>query len=87
METNEIKEIKVIVREIKTQDGKRFNKYLMVDEHDKLVELRFRKETDLSILSTCKKAKVQLKYLSNASDYYEYPRYYGGEIVSVEKIY
>lgn len=82
-------EIKILVKDIETKDGKKFKKYSMVADNGKLVDLRFRMDTDaglLAELNKCKKAKVTLGYLSDASAYYEYPRVYASDIISVEKL-
>lgn len=82
----ELKTIKILVKDIETKDGKKFKKYSMVGENGKLVDLRFKMGTDLSKLNECKKAVIKVAYLSDASDYYEFPRFYAGEITSVEKL-
>lgn len=90
MENTNIKDnasITVLVRPVKDKTGKEFLTYRMVGEGGKLVDLRWRKETDLSILNKCKKARVTIDYLSDASARFEFPRFYAGGIVAVEKIY
>jgi len=77
----------VLVRPVKDKTGKEFLTYRMVGEGGKLVDLRWRKETDLRILNECKKARVTVEYLSDASARYEFPRFYAGGIVAVEKIF
>lgn len=77
----------VLVRPVKDKTGKEFLTYRMVGEGGKLVDLRWRKETDLRILNECKKARVTVDYLSDASARYEFPRFYAGGIVAVEKIF
>lgn len=90
MENTNIKDnatITVIVRTVKDKTGKEFLTYRMVGEGGKLLDLRWRKETDLRELNECKKARVTVDYLSDASERYEFPRFYAGGIVAVEKIY
>lgn len=90
MENTNIKDnatITVLVRTVKDKTGKEFLTYRMVGEGGKLVDLRWRKETDLRILNECKKAHVTVDYLSDASARFEFPRFYAGGIVAVEKIY
>lgn len=90
MENTNIKDnvtITVLVKPVKDKTGKEFTTYRMVGEGGKLVDLRWRKETDLRILNECKKARVTVDYLSDASARYEFPRFYAGGIVAVEKIY
>lgn len=79
--------ITVLVRPVKDKTGKEFLTYRMVGEGGKLVDLRWRKETDLRILNECKKARVTVDYLSDASARFEFPRFYAGGIVAIEKIY
>lgn len=79
--------ITVIVRRVKDKTGKEFLAYRMVSDGGKLVDLRWKKETDLRILNECKKARVTVDYLSDASERFEFPRFYAGGIVAVEKIY
>ena len=90
MENTNIKDnatITVLVKSVKDKTGKEFIIYRMVGEGGKLVDLRWKKETDLRILNECKKARVTVDYLSDASARYEFPRFYAGGIVAVEKIY
>lgn len=90
MENTNIKDnatITVLVRTVKDKTGKEFLTYRMVGEGGKLVDLRWKKDTDLRELNECKKACVTVDYLSDASACYEYPRFYAGGIVAVEKIY
>lgn len=90
MENTNIKDnatITVLVRSVKDKTGKEFLTYRMVGEGGRLVDLRWRKETDLRILNECKKARVTVDYLSDASARFEFPRFYAGGIVAVEKIY
>lgn len=90
MENTNIKDnatITVLVKPVKDKTGKEFLTYRMVCEGGKLVDLRWRKETDLRILNECKKARVTVDYLSDASARYEFPRFYAGGIVAIEKLY
>lgn len=90
MEITNIKDtatITVLVIPVKDKTGKEFLAYRMVGNGGKLVDLRWRKETDLRILNECKKARVTVDYLSDASARFEFPRFYAGGIVAVEKIY
>ena len=90
MENTNIKDnatITVLVKPVKDKTGKEFLTYRMVGEGGKLVDLRWRKETDLRILNECKKARVTVDYLSDASARFEFPRFYAGGIVAIEKIY
>lgn len=90
MENMNIKDnatITVLVKSVKDKTGKEFMTYRMVGEGGKLVDLRWKKETDLRILNECKKARVTVDYLSDASARFEFPRFYAGGIVAVEKIY
>lgn len=90
MENMNIKDnatITVLVRPVKDRTGKEFLTYRMVGDGGKLVDLRWRKETDLRILNECKKARVTVDYLSDASGRFEFPRFYAGGIVAIEKIY
>ena len=79
--------IAVLVRPVKDKTGKEFMAYRMVGDGGKLVDLRWKKDTDLRELNECKKARVTVDYLSDASARYEFPRFYAGGIVAVEKIY
>lgn len=79
--------ITVLVRPVKDKTGKEFLTYRMVGESGKLIDLRWKKETDLRELNECKKARVTVDYLSDASARFEYPRFYAAGIVAVEKIY
>lgn len=90
MENTNIKDnatITVLVKPVKDNTGKEFLTYRMVGEGGKLVDLRWRKETNLRELNECKKARVTVDYLSDASARFEFPRFYAGGIVAVEKIY
>lgn len=90
MENTNIKDnatITVLVRPVKDRTGKEFMSYRMVGDGGKLVDLRWKKDTDLRELNECKKARVTVDYLSDASERYEYPRFYAGGIVAIEKIY
>lgn len=90
MENTNIKDnttITVLVRPVKDKTGKEFLTYRMVGDGGKLVDLRWKKETDLRELNECKKARVTVNYLSDASTHFEFPRFYAGGIVAVEKIY
>ena len=79
--------ITVLVRPVKDKTGKEFMTYRMVGDGGKLVDLRWKKDTDLRELNECKKARVTVEYLSDASNRYEFPRFYAGGIVAIEKIY
>lgn len=88
MENTNIKDnatITVLVRPVKDRQG--ILTYRMVGDGGKLVDLRWKKDTDLHELNECKKARVTVDYLSDASERYEYPRFYAGGIVAIEKIY
>lgn len=90
MENTNIKDnatITVLVKPVKDKTGKEFITYRMVCEGGKLVDLRWKKETDLRELNECKKARVTVDYLSDASARFEFPRFYAGGIVVIEKIY
>lgn len=90
MENTNIKDtatIIVLVRPAKDKTGKEFVTYRMVGEGGKLIDLRWKKDTDLRELNDCKKARVTVDYLSDASARFEFPRFYAGEIVAIEKIY
>lgn len=90
MENTNIKDnatLTVLVKPVKDKTGKEFMTYRMVGEGGKLVDLRWKKETDLRELNECKKARVTVDYLSDASARFEFPRFYAGGIVAVEKIY
>lgn len=90
MENTNIKDtatITVLVKLIKDKTGKEFYTYRMVVDGGRLVDLRWRKETDLRELNDCKKARVTVDYLSDASNRFEYPRFYAGGIVAIEKLY
>lgn len=90
MENTNIKDnatITVLVRTVKDKTGKEFLTYRMVVEGGRLVDLHWKKETDLRELNECKKAIVTVDYLSDASNRYEYPRFYAGGIVAIEKLY
>lgn len=90
MENTNIKDnatITVLVKLVKDRTGKEFLAYRMVGDGGKLVDLRWKKDTDLRILNECKKARVTVNYLSDASNRYEFPRFYAAGIVAVEKIY
>lgn len=90
MENTNIKDnatFTVLVRPVKDKTGKEFMTYRMVGEGGKLVDLRWKKDTDLRELNECKKARVTVDYLSDASEHYEFPRFYAGGIVAIEKIY
>lgn len=79
--------ITVLVKLFKDKTGKEFYTYRMVVEGGRLVDLRWKKETDLRELNDCKKARVTVDYLSDASNRFEYPRFYAGGIVAIEKLY
>jgi len=85
MEDQKVFEIKVLVSDVITAKST-FKKYKMVDSNGKLIDLRFRMGTDLTAVNACKKCIIHCKYLSDASANYEYPRFYCGEIVGVEKL-
>lgn len=90
MENTNIKDnatITVLVRPVKDKTGKEFLIYRMVGDGGKLVDLRWKKDTDLRELNECKKARVTVDYLSDASARFEFPRFYAGGIVAIEKIY
>lgn len=90
MKTTNIKDnatITVMVRTAKDKTGKEFLTYRMVGDGGKLVDLRWKKDTDLRELNECKKAHVTVDYLSDASARFEFPRFYAGGIVAIEKIY
>ena len=90
MENTNIKDsatITVLVKPVKDKTGAEFMTYRMVVENGALVDLRWRKETDLRELNKCKKARVTVDYLSDASARFEFPRFYAGGIVAIEKIY
>lgn len=90
MENTNIKDtatITVLVKPVKDRTGKEFMTYRMVGDGGKLVDLRWKKDTDLRELNECKKARVTVDYLSDASERYEYPRFYADGIVAIEKIY
>lgn len=90
MENTNIKDnatITVLVRPVKDKTGKEFLTYRMVGEGGKLVDLRWKKDTDLRELNECKKARVTVDYLSDARARFEYPRFYAGGIVAIEKIF
>ena len=90
MENTNIKDnatFTVLVRPVKDKTGKEFMTYRMVGEGGKLVDLRWKKDNDLRELNECKKARVTVDYLSDASERYEYPRFYADGIVAIEKIY
>lgn len=90
MENTNIKDmatITVLIRPAKDRAGKEFLTYRMVGDGGKLVDLRWRKDTDLRELNECKKARVTVDYLSDASARFEFPRFYAGGIVTIEKIY
>lgn len=84
---NELKELKVIIKEVKTKDGKTFKAFKAVNESGALVDLRFRKDVDTRELEKCGKAVIVVDRFSDASARYEFPRYYAGNIVSIDKIY
>ena len=59
----------------------------MVDENNggKLIDLRFKRDADPSVLNDCKKAYITVESYNIAKNY-EYPRAYAGKIITVEKI-
>lgn len=79
--------ITVLIKEVKDKTGKAFMTYRMVSDGGRLVDLRWKKETDLRELNECRKARVTVDYLSDASARFEYPRFYAGDIQAIEKIY
>lgn len=83
-----MEKIKVLVsKEITAKNGDKFKTYKMVDENNgnKLIDLRFRREADPSVLDDCKKAYITVESYNIAKNY-EFPRAYAGKIITVEKI-
>lgn len=83
-----MEKIKVLVlKEITAKNGNKFKAYKMVDESNgnKLIDLRFKREADPSVLDDCKKAYITVESYNIAKNY-EYPRAYAGKIITVEKI-
>ena len=83
---NTTKTITVLVKLVKDKTGKEFFTYRMVGNGGRLIDLRWTKDTDLRELNECKKARVTVGYLSDASYRFEYPRFYGGDIEAIEKL-
>ena len=83
---NTTKTITVLVKLVNDKTGKKFLTYRMVGGGGRLVDLRWTRDTDLSELNECKKARVTVDYLSDASPYFVYPRFYAGGIVAIEKL-
>lgn len=79
--------ITVLVKLVKDRAGKEFFTYRMVGDGGRLVDLRWKKDTDLRELNECKKARITVDYLSDASNRFEYPRFYAGGIAAIEKLY
>ena len=52
-EQKNVYEIKVVVKEAKTKEGKTFNTYRVVEKTGKLVDLRFRKDVKNVPTETC----------------------------------
>ena len=84
---NTTKTITVLVKLVKDKTGKEFFTYRMVGDGGRLVALRWKKDTDLRELNECKKARVTVDYLSDASNRFEFPRFYAGGIAAIEKLY
>ena len=84
---NTTRTITVLIKKVKDQTGKEFFTYRMVCYGGKLVDLHWKKDTDLRELNECKKARVTVDYLSDASQRFEYPRFYAGGIAAIEKLY
>ena len=84
---NTTKTITVLVKLVKDKTGKEFFTYHMVGDGGRLVDLRWEKDTDLRELNDCKKARVTVDYLSDASYRFEFPRFYAGRIAAIEKLY
>lgn len=83
-----MEKIKVFVsKEITAKNGNKFRAYKMVDESSggRLIDLRFKREADPSVLDDCKKAYITVESYNIAKNY-EYPRAYAGKIITVEKI-
>lgn len=83
-----MEKIKVLVSdEITARNGNKFRAYKVVDETNggKLIDLRFKREADPSVLDDCRKAYITVQSYNIAKNY-EYPRAYAGKIISVEKI-
>ena len=87
-EKKEKKEITLIKRSGKTNDGKQFDAFKMVKDNGKLIDAHFRKDCNMSIFADGYKFKCKVGYLQIAENY-EFPRVYVGEIdeTSVQKIY
>ena len=84
---NTTKTITVLVKLVKDRTGKEFFTYRMVGDRGTLIDLRWKKDTDLRELNECKKARVTVDYLSDASNRFEFPRFYAGGIAAIEKVY
>ena len=79
--------ITVLVKLVKGKTGNEFFTYRMVGDGGRLIDLRWKKDTDLHELNECKKARVTVDYLSDASNRFEFPRFYAGGIAAIEKVY
>lgn len=88
-EINEPIEIKVIVTKVTPKDTSKpsFNKYKIVRDGGRLVELRFKRDVNTSEIDKCTKCVLLVDTLQDASANFEYPRFYAGGLISVEKIY
>lgn len=75
----EMTNIKVIVRQGKTKDGKEFDAYKMVQENGKLIDLHFRKDVETSKFAGLKKFTCNAEYVQ-ISEAYEFPRVYVGGV-------
>lgn len=87
--TQENVRIKVMVSLVEPKDKSKpsFFKYKMVHPTtQRLVDLRFTKECNMSEINKCQKCWVDVEKLNDASANYEFPRFYASGIMAVEQI-
>lgn len=89
-QTNKTNETTLIVKARFIEDkakGIAFKTFKYVADGGKMVDLRFKRDVDLSQFDGMNKFKIVVKEFNDCGDRYEYPRAYAGQVVSVEKIF
>ena len=79
--------LKMMAKEVKKKDGTgTFTAYRLIKPDGTMVDARFRRGVNAALLPSSGKFWAWAGYVSDASDRYEYPRYYIGDVAKVEPI-
>lgn len=77
----------VQAREAKTKDGKSFRTFKgELGKGGRLVDVRFKMDVDTRLFAEGTLFNVTAETVNDASDNYIYPRFYVGDVVSVERL-